>query len=126
MFAEKLEKVEKNKTYRVEISDLTEDGQGIGKIDGFVVFVEGAIPGDLVEAKIIKVNKSRCYGKLEKIIAPSQSRVVPSCKYSKKCGGCPLMSMEYGAQTEHKRNTIINCLERIGKIAKADKITKET
>ena len=106
--------IKKNEIHKIEIIDLSGDGQGIGKIDGYILFVEGVIPGDFIEVKIIKTNKNYGYGKLIKIISPSADRITPKCKIFKHCGGCSLQYMSYEAQLIHKRKTVKDCIERIG------------
>ena len=118
--------IKKNETYKTEITDLSSDGQGIGKIEGFTVFVEGTIPGDFAEIKIIKTNKTYGYGKLLKIISPSVDRITSKCSVSKKCGGCALQNMDYDAQLKHKRKVVKDCFERIGGFKNADGIIEET
>ena len=117
--------VKKNEIYQIKITDLSGDGQGIGKIDGFTVFVEGVIPGDSAEIKIIKTNKTYGYGKLLKIITPSDDRITPKCEVFKKCGGCSLQYMYYKAQLKHKRKIVKDCLERIGGFKDTDEIIQE-
>ncbi|MCL1793995.1 MAG: 23S rRNA (uracil(1939)-C(5))-methyltransferase RlmD [Oscillospiraceae bacterium] len=116
----------KNQICEIEITDLTDDGQGIGKIDGFAVFCEGLIPGDRAEIKIVKANKNYAYGEIARITEASIHRIKPKCKYFKNCGGCALQNMDYAAQLGHKAKTVKNCLERIGGFKNAGEITKET
>ena len=112
--------INKNELYKTTIIDLSSDGQGIGKVDNFTVFVEETIPGDVVEIKLIKTNKTYGYGKLIKIITPSLDRIKAKCEISKKCGGCSLQYMEYTAQLKHKRKIVADCLERIGGFKRED------
>jgi len=118
--------IKKNEIYRTEIIDLSSDGQGIGKIEGFTIFVENTIPGDFAEIKVIKTNKTYGYGMLLKIITPSNNRIIPKCEVFKKCGGCSLQNMDYNAQLKYKRNIIKNCLERIGGFKNIDQLIEET
>ncbi len=104
----------KNKNYVVRIYDIGENGEGIGKIDDFVVFVDGALPTEKVLVKIVKVKKSYGYGKLLEILEGSESRVKPVCDVFKKCGGCSLQHLEYSAQLDFKRKRVKDSLERIG------------
>ena len=117
--------IKKNEIYKTNIIDLSNDGQGIGKIDNFTLFIEDTIPGDFVEIKIIKTNKTYGYGKLIKIITLSPDRIASKCEVSDKCGGCSLLCMDYNAQLKHKRKIVINCLERIGGFKNIDKITEK-
>jgi len=111
-----MEAVKKNKNYIVEITDLNHEGQGVGRINNFAVFVEGGVIGEKIEVKIIKVAKNYAVGKIEKIITPSKSRVEPFCADYKRCGGCSLQHIDYEAQLEYKTNLVKETLKRIGKI----------
>lgn len=108
--------IEKDQVYQLEISSLGHSGEGIGKVDGFTVFVEDAIPGDLIKVKITTLKKNYGIGKLLEIINPSKDRVSPKCPVADTCGGCQIMYMDYGAQLETKRVMVEETLKRIGKI----------
>jgi len=105
---------EKNQVLTVEITDMGTDGEGIGKIDGYTLFIKDAVIGDTVEAKIMKAKKNYAYAKLEKVITPSLFRVEPKCAFAKSCGGCQLQAMSYEKQLEFKHNKVKNNLIRIG------------
>ena len=104
----------KNDIVTLKIEDCGIDGEGIGKADGFTVFVKDAVIGDTVRAKIMKAKKNYCYGRLEEIITPSPDRVEPKCQFARQCGGCTLQHLAYEKQLEYKFNKVKNCLERIG------------
>lgn len=106
--------IKKNNDYEVVIEDLTMSGEGVGKIDGYALFVKDTIPGDVVIAKAIKLKKNYGYGRLMKVITPSKDRVEAQCPVAKACGGCTLMAMNYERQLEFKRKLIENNLTRIG------------
>ncbi|MEG0915079.1 MAG: TRAM domain-containing protein, partial [Christensenellaceae bacterium] len=108
--------MKKNDTIELSIDDLGTDGQGIGRYEEMVVFVDGALPGETVQAKIILLKKSYLVGKLEKIVIASPLRVVPPCHVFGKCGGCTLQHLAYAGQLEYKNNYVINCINRIGKL----------
>lgn len=108
--------IEKNKKYTMTVTGMGNEGQGIGKIDGFTVFVEGALLGEEIEALIIKLKKNFAYGKLVKIITPSAFRIEPVCMVAKQCGGCQLQHMSYEGQLNFKRKKVKDDLERIGKL----------
>lgn len=114
------EKAEKNKEYIMDITGMGFEGEGVGKINDFTVFVPGALSGEKVKIKIVKVNKNYGFGKLMDIIAPSEKRVKPECIVSEKCGGCQLQHMDYNGQLEFKRNRVKDCIERIGKLKNVD------
>jgi len=106
----------KNSEYEIFIDDMTITGEGVGRIDGYALFVKDALPGDRIIAKVIKVKKNYGYGRLMKILTPSPSRVEPPCKVSRACGGCSLMAMDYKAQLDYKKSIIVNNLKRLGGI----------
>ena len=111
--------IEKNKTYSAECLASGSEGEGIVKIDGFTVFVDGMLPGEKGEILIVKLKKNYGYGKLISLTLSSPERVAPPCPYYKTCGGCSLQHMSYGAQLEFKRNKVKDCMERIGGINNA-------
>lgn len=106
----------KNDICQVTIEDIGTDGEGIGKIDGFTLFIKDAVLGDKVEAKIMKAKKNYAYAKLEKVLEPSPFRVEPKCQFHKQCGGCQIQAMDYSKQLEFKHNKVRNNLIRIGGI----------
>ncbi|MFL0268803.1 23S rRNA (uracil(1939)-C(5))-methyltransferase RlmD [Candidatus Clostridium radicumherbarum] len=108
--------VEKNKEYIIEIKSLGFEGEGVGKINDFTVFVQGALKGETVKVKIVKVAKSYAHGKLIEIIKPSEFRIEPKCGIYKKCGGCQLQHMTYEAQLAFKTQRVKEVMERIGKL----------
>ena len=107
----------KNDIVQVTIEDISTEGDGIGKIDGFTLFIKDAVVGDVVEAKILKNKKSYAYARLEKVIEPSPFRVSPKCEYHRQCGGCQLQILSYKKQLEFKEQKIRNNLIRIGGFA---------
>ncbi len=106
--------LEKNKIYTAVCSSLGSDGEGIVKIDGFTLFVNGILPGEEAEILVVKLKKTYGYGKAVKLLNKSEYRVEPCCPYIKTCGGCSLQHMTYGLQLDFKRNKVKDCLERIG------------
>ncbi|MCX7885564.1 MAG: 23S rRNA (uracil(1939)-C(5))-methyltransferase RlmD [Caloramator sp.] len=112
-------KVEKNKEYEIEITGLGFQGEGVGRINNFTVFVEGALPDELVKIKIVKVSKSYAFGKLIDIIRPSKERRIPICDIYKRCGGCQIQHMSYEAQLKFKRERVIDSIKRIGRVSEA-------
>ncbi len=104
--------LEKNKNYIVDIMDMTHEGFGVAKIDGFPVFIEGAIIGENIEIKIVKVLKSLAYGKIERIIKVSPDRKPPTCEVYKRCGGCNLQHMKYDLTLEFKQNVVKSNLKK--------------
>ena len=108
--------VKKNEVYTMDITGMTHEGQGVGRIDNYTVFVDGALQGEKVEIKIIKVNKNYGVGKLLKIIEVSKDRVDPFCASYKRCGGCSLQHMSYEATLKFKTDVVKESIKRIGKL----------
>ena len=104
------------KEYQIEIVDLGHSGEGIGKIDGFTVFVEGGLTGDIIIGKITKSKKNYAVADLKKVVNPSIDRVKPICPIAHICGGCQIMQLEYKKQLEIKKNMVVQNLMRIGKV----------
>lgn len=108
--------VQKNEIILIDIVSIGEAGEGIGKLDGFTVFIHGSIPGDQVKARIIKVKKAYAIGKLEQVVKSSKDRTTPPCPYVDKCGGCQIQHVNYEAQLEYKHEFVQSSMERIAKI----------
>lgn len=106
--------VEKNQTYTMSITDIGTNGEGIGRIDGYTVFVEGALPEEVIKVLIVKTKKHFSYGKLLEILEPSPHRVTPACPVAAKCGGCQLQHLSYEGQLSFKTKKVKDHLERIG------------
>ena len=112
--------VKKNDEYIVAIEDMGSEGEGVGKIDGYTVFVKDALPGEEARIKITKAGKNFGYGRLMEVITPSEYRVEPKCPIARKCGGCQIQEMSYEAQLAFKEKKVQNNLERIGKISPSE------
>lgn len=108
--------VDKNEEYIVEISGLGFEGEGVAKVEGFPVFIQGALVGEKVKVKIIKVSKNFAFGKLIEIIETSEHRRKPVCSIYKRCGGCGLQHLSYEGQLDFKKNRVKDVLERVGKL----------
>lgn len=106
--------VAKNKHYTMTIDDIGVNGEGIGKIEGYTLFVEGALPDEEIEVKVIKLKKNFGYGRLINIIKPSNYRIAPPCPIVKRCGGCQLQHLSYEGQLHFKRKKVQDIMERIG------------
>lgn len=105
----------KNEIFKVKITDMSDEGAGIGKTeDGFTWFIKNTVIGDTVEALAMKVKKNYGFGRLVKIIEPSPERVEPFCRIAGRCGGCQLQAMSYEAQFAFKKRKVLNNLSRIG------------
>ena len=110
------ENFKKNDLVTLEITDLGSSGEGIGKVDGFTLFVKDALIGDVIEAKIIKTKKSYGYGRLMTILTPSPARVEARCPQARACGGCQIQPLNYADQLTYKENKVKELLERVGKV----------
>lgn len=108
--------VQKDGHYLIEIEDLGINGEGIGRISNFTVFVEGALPGEQAHIQITKVNKRYGIGKLLNINRTSQDREDPQCPYYNRCGGCQLQHLRYEAQLRYKEKVVLDNLQRIGRL----------
>ena len=104
----------KNDMLTVTIEDMGHDGEGIGKVDGYTVFVKDAVIGDTVNVKLMKTKKSYGYARLMEIVEPSKDRVEPRCAFARQCGGCQIQALSYEKQLEYKQSKIKNNLLRIG------------
>lgn len=112
--------VRKNEIYEVTITDQTLQGQGICRIDGFLLFVPGAAAGDHALVRVLKVNTAYGFARVEELLVPSVDRVEPPCPVYTRCGGCALMHLRYEAQLELKTQAVKDALSRIGGIAQPD------
>lgn len=106
--------VEKNKEYILDIISIGYEGEGIAKIEGYPIFIEGAILGEKVKALIVKVKKNYAYGKLIEVIESSSERIEPKCSIYKRCGGCTVQHMSYKKQLDYKFERVKDCITKIG------------
>ncbi len=104
----------KNDIVTLRITDMSNKGEGIGRVSGYTLFVKDAVIGDTVEAQIVKVGKTYGYGRLRQVLTPSPDRVQAPCPCARQCGGCQLQALSYQAQLRFKENMICNHLSRIG------------
>lgn len=106
--------VVKNNEYILDIISVGYEGEGIAKIDGYPIFIEGAILGEKVKVLIVKAKKSYAYGKLLEVIEASEERIEPKCKVYKRCGGCTVQHMNYKKQLDYKFERVKDCISKIG------------
>jgi 23S rRNA (uracil1939-C5)-methyltransferase len=99
---------------QLEITNAAFEGKAVARHEGLVVFVENAVPGDLVIAKLLKIKKSFAEAKVVRIERPSALRVEPHCKYFGVCGGCKWQHVDYQAQLRFKQQQVVDAFERIG------------
>ena len=109
-------KLSKNDDIKLNIDSLTSEGSGIGRYDGFAVFVRGVVPGDEITAHIIKCSKNYAIAIVKDIIKPSKYRIESDCPVSDKCGGCSFRNVSYDEELKYKRTRVNDALERIGKL----------
>lgn len=105
--------VKKNEKLMLTFEDLTHDGNGVGKVDGYPLFVPYGLPGEEALVKVVKVNKKFGYGKLLEVKKPSPNRVQPPCNVFYQCGGCQIQHMNYEMQLQMKQNQVKNVLNKI-------------
>lgn len=110
--------MQKNDTAVIEIIDIGVNGEGIGKVGGYTLFVKDAVIGDQVEVKVMKAKKNYGYAKLMRILEASVYRTEPRCRYARQCGGCQIQEMAYGRQLVFKEQKVREDLERIGGVDK--------
>lgn len=108
--------VQKNDRLTVTIEDLTHDGNGVAKVDGYPLFIQGALPDETAEVHVLKTLKNYGFAKIVRITQPSPDRVDAPCEYFAQCGGCQLQHMTYEGQLKWKQKMVENVMRRIGKI----------
>ena len=106
--------VNEGQVVELEITDMTDDGKGLGRLSGLAIFVAGAVPGDRVSARITRLKKRYAFAETITLLEASAVRVQPPCPYYKDCGGCSMLELSYDEQLRIKRKNIITKLERIG------------
>ncbi|MYL55523.1 23S rRNA (uracil(1939)-C(5))-methyltransferase RlmD [Pontibacillus yanchengensis] len=109
--------VQKNQTIEVTFEDLTHEGNGVGKVDGYPLFVPYALPGETGQVKVIKVKKNFGFGKLLDVEEESQERVEPPCNVYVQCGGCQLQHMSYSLQLDMKQKQVKDAMHKIGHLS---------
>ena len=106
--------MKKNDLLTLKIEGMGNEGEGIGKADGFPLFIKDALPGDVIRAKALKVKKTYGYGRLMEIVTASLDRTEPPCPVHRSCGGCQIQALSYEKQLEYKREKVQNQLIRLG------------
>ena len=118
--SEKNLNLKKNQEVSLTIEDFTKEGEGLGKYQGFPLFVKDTVIGDEVKVSITKLKKNYGYARLVEIIKPSEDRVTPLCPVARQCGGCKLQQISYDKQLHFKKGLVEGCLTRIGGFEKED------
>lgn len=103
-------------TVTCEIAGLTHEGEGVGRVDGFTLFVRGALPGERVLAEVVSVGNSFGRARMARLLSASPDRVSAPCPINETCGGCQLQHLDYAAQLHWKRRHVVDSLVRIGKL----------
>ena len=106
--------VEKNEELELTVGSVTLEGTGVGRVDGFAVFVPGALPGERVRIHIIKVTSSYAVGKLLSVVEPSPHRIEPLCPVYARCGGCAFGHVTYEEELRIKEGQVAEALTRLG------------
>lgn len=104
----------KNDIVTIDITGITSEGNGVGRHEGFAVFVPSSAVGDRLDVRIVKVNKSFAYGITENVVTPSPDRCESDCPVSRKCGGCSLRHITYEAELRMKEQLVTDAFSRIG------------
>src|SRR2546428_6506681 len=98
------------------IDDLAFGGEGVGRVDGYVIFVRGGIPGDRLQVRLDQARARFGRASVEAILTPSPHRVEAPCPYFGRCGGCRLQHIDYAAQLTFKSKQVVDALERLGSL----------
>ena len=109
--------MKKNDLLQIKIEAMGNAGEGIGKIDGYPLFVKDALPGDLAEVRVTKVKKTYAFARLERVLEASPERTEPRCPLHRRCGGCQIQALSYEKQLEYKEQKVREDLVRIGGFA---------
>ena len=120
MKSEKNLNLKKNQEVSLTIEDFTKEGEGLGKYQGFPLFVKDTVIGDEVKVSITKLKKNYGYARLVEIKKSSEDRVTPLCPVARQCGGCKLQQISYDKQLHFKKGLVEGCLTRIGGFEKED------
>lgn len=108
--------MKKNDVFTTTIEDLGVGGEGIGKVDGYTLFIKDTLPGEVIKGIVTKAGSRFGYGRMTEILKPSPDRVEPRCPAARRCGGCTLQHLSYEGQLRYKEKKVRDCLTRIGGI----------
>jgi 23S rRNA (uracil1939-C5)-methyltransferase len=107
-------KIKKSDQLELEIKSLAYGGKGVSRRDGFVIFVDGAVPGDVVLAEVTKAKPAYAEARTVEVLNPSAERIAPRCRHFGTCGGCSWQTIDYKVQLAYKQQQVGECFERIG------------
>ena len=108
--------VKKGEVIDIAVTDMAFGGRGLAKVDGMALFIDGAVAGDTVRARVFKKKKSFAEARTQEILEPSENRMEPRCDYASWCGGCKWQFLDYDVQLDYKRRHVVESLEHIGNI----------
>ncbi len=100
----------------IAVIDIAEEGKGVGKSDDLVIFIDKAVPGDIVDIELVKRKKKFYEGKIHNLVKPSEYRSEPFCDHFGVCGGCKWQHLNYDAQLQFKQKSVSDALQRLGKV----------
>ena len=100
----------------LEVVDISTEGKAIAKHNGLVVFIEGAVPGDVVDVLVYRQKNSFAEGRVAKLVKHSDKRTLPVCKHFGVCGGCKWQNLLYSEQLHFKQKYVVDAFTRIGKL----------
>ena len=106
--------ITKNQIAEMEITGITNEGSGVGRLDGMAVFVPQTATGDVIKVQIVKVLKSYAYGIVKEIITPSPARIEPDCPVFRQCGGCAFRHINYDEELKVKSSFVSDSFKRLG------------
>lgn len=100
----------------IEVIDIAEEGKGIGKSDDLVIFIDKAVPGDIVDVELVRRKKKFFEGRIQNLVRPSEHRTDPFCQHFGVCGGCKWQHLSYESQLQFKQKSVIDALQRLAKV----------
>lgn len=109
-------KPRRGQTLELSVEDLAFGGEGVGRADGYVVFVRGGLPGDRLRVRVVEARARFGRAVIDEVVVASPDRVEPPCPYFGRCGGCRLQHLAYTAQLAFKEKHVRDCLERLGRL----------
>ncbi|HHY92627.1 MAG TPA: 23S rRNA (uracil(1939)-C(5))-methyltransferase RlmD, partial [Firmicutes bacterium] len=113
----KVPPVRRGQELTLTVTDLASNGEGVGRWEGFTVFVPGALPGEIIQARVVSVQKSYARALPQAVLEPAPQRVSPACTAYRVCGGCQLQHLSYPEQLRFKQQVVERALSHIGKLS---------
>ncbi|MGB4399439.1 MAG: 23S rRNA (uracil-5-)-methyltransferase RumA, partial [Daejeonella sp.] len=100
----------------IEVIDIAEEGKGVGKSGDLVIFIEKAVPGDVVDVELMRRKKKFYEGRISNMVKPSEHRTEPFCQHFGVCGGCKWQHLSYESQLQFKQKSVSDALQRLAKV----------